>query len=396
MKPILFPEKKLLTYLYGLLITLLAGCGTTNPPARPDYLQDTDLILLHARTEEDRNVNIYAVTRSQTTPVLWQSEVVADTEAVTAVSYGYLAHGRFPYYPPGGKMPAYYGANGRHYVLPQPEQVERANWPPEPEDDTLRNGYITWSDDGRYIAHTIHGITKTLPLNSPRPLILYDTETEQSKLIHEDAIIEPQVWSADGRYLFANIGYTLKRWDRENETWTPLSNTSLLYQEMSPDGQKILWYPVGSSGPIYWSDANGDNLQPLLEDSYNPRLHIHWSPDGRFLAFQNTQGVQTLTIHIANLQDGTIRKIYETSHPWATSGFMMTWAPDSQRIAFIKAVDCSTSFNLAEGTRSTCNSWELFVVSINGGGERRITQTDASTIRIDDNYTIAWLTQEAR
>lgn len=171
----------------------------------------------------------------------------------------------------------------------------------------------------------------------------------------------------------------------------PHPDDETLLGELSPDGRKIIWR-APDRGPISWADAAGGAPQIILEER-NYIQFLGWSPDGSLLAIQDYRVPGTLTLYIVDTKTGKVRQAYETSRPWIASGFTMTWSPDSSQLAFLQAVNCKASFDLASGTRHTCN-YDLFILSVEGGAPKRITDTTESGLWLEPNYTLAWLTGE--
>jgi hypothetical protein len=171
----------------------------------------------------------------------------------------------------------------------------------------------------------------------------------------------------------------------------PHPDDDTLLGELSPDGRKIIWR-APNQGQISWADAAGGTPQTILEEK-NYIQFWGWSPDGSLLAIQDYSVPGTLTLYIADTKAGTVREAYKTSRPWIASGFTMTWSPDSSQLALLQAVNCKASFDLAYGTRHTCN-YDLFILSTEGGAPKRITDTAESGLWLENNYTLAWLSGE--
>ena len=66
---------------------------------------------------------------------------------------------------------------------------------------------------------------------------------------------------------------------------------------------------------------------------------------------------------------------------------------EESQLAFLQSVNCKASFDLAYGTRHTCN-YDLFILSIEGGAPKRITDTAESGLWLENDYTLAWLAGE--
>lgn len=371
------------------LLSLACGGGTltgSGPAVNRNALEPTDVILVHARSGETSPLAVYAVKRGETKPTLWPSIETDEMTAVTAVSHVYMGNRQFPYY---DQTPFYYGANGLHVAIPRPDFVPLPDRlrPPEPENSRLEVVALRQSPDGRYMAYTVRPRA-----TGPRQLFLLDGETGESQFLREDGLRAEAVrWSDDGRYLFANIGVRLERWQAETDSWVDLDWVSD-FIERSPDGHYLLWYD--SAKQVYsLSDAVGESRFLLLAEGDVNTFHRAWSPDGRYLAFQSAHA-GTASIHIADLRQQTITELYKLStSTQAASGFTMSWSPDSQQIAFLGLGKCKTTIGgdvLATGSRTYCNR-DVYIVSVNGGGAQRVTNTDDGAIVIDPEYTIGWL-----
>jgi Tol biopolymer transport system component len=164
-----------------------------------------------------------------------------------------------------------------------------------------------------------------------------------------------------------------------------------LLGELSPDGRKIVWL-APNRGPVSWADASGGAPQIILEGG-NYIQFMGWSPDGSLLAIQDYRAPDTLRLYIADTQSGNVHDVYKTNRSWIASGFAMTWSPDGSQLAFLQTVNCKASFDLAYGTRHTCN-YDLFILSVEGGAPKRITDTTESGLWLENDYTLAWLTGE--
>ena len=357
-----------LSYLSGLVATLLAcgGAGgvttSVGPATSADALRADDVILVHATENEQRS--IYAVTRGETVPTAWSGTPIVTPTAEPR---------------------------------PQPALAT----PPPPADETLQNWDTLWSADGRYAVHTVERQGSNRPplgWDTIRPLYFFDGQTGQHDIIRQEGVLRPQRWSADGRYLFANIRTSFERWERATGEWTHLSYATRTYVGQTPDGQQWLWR---DSQKFYLSDVNGEQFTPLaVPEGHNVsehQRHLHWSPDGQMLAFQtfNFPRPYTYTIQIASLPSGEVRQLYTQSGTTLAGGYTMTWSPDSQYIAFLGNGRCvSTAQNIGErGIQTLCDA-ELFVIPVAGGEAQRVTNTSKSAVKIWRQDPIAWHIKE--
>jgi dipeptidyl aminopeptidase/acylaminoacyl peptidase len=112
---------------------------------------------------------------------------------------------------------------------------------------------------------------------------------------------------------------------------------------LSPDGGRVAYTVQNRERPgrpyneIWWLDLATGESRPLDGVGSSPL----WSPDGRWLAYRGSDGQRSGLI-VAN-SDGSgprfVAEIRGTNHPLPGTGSSMTWAPDSNRIAFVSAVD---------------------------------------------------------
>lgn len=356
-------------YLSGILATLLA-CGTgggittsSGPATSADALRTGDVILVYATENEQRH--IYAVTRGKSVPAAWA------------------------------------GTNPFAEPAPEPRPQPAFATPPPPTDETLRNWDVVWSADGRYAAHTVERQANLAPLDwgATRPIYFFDGQTGQHDIIREDKVIRPERWSADGRYLFANIRTSFERWERATGEWTRLSNNTHTYLGHTPDGQQWLWRD--SMNQLYLSDVNGEQLTPLAIPAGHHvsehQKHLHWSPDGQMLAFQtfNFPRPYTYTIQIVNLPSGDVRQLYTQSGTTLAGGYTMTWSPDSQYIAFLGNGRCTSRADdiTISGVQTLCDA-EVFVIPVAEGEAQRATNTANSAVKIWKQGPIVWQIKE--
>ena len=136
------------------------------------------------------------------------------------------------------------------------------------------------------------------------------------------------------------------------------------FPSFSRDGAKIAFkrLPVSNSLPKWeeWGDvmvADADGQHPIVLDAnvHSPSP-MTWSPDGRFIVYSRTVG-NVDQVFMAEVDGSTRRQVTRgTQSSWGP-----TLAPDGRTIAFIRSAGADSAIV------------GLYVIQIDGTGERRIT-----------------------
>jgi Tol biopolymer transport system component/polyisoprenoid-binding protein YceI len=142
---------------------------------------------------------------------------------------------------------------------------------------------------------------------------------------------------------------------------TEASFTATLWPSWSPDGRKLAFaQSEGESSAIWVMNANGRNAHALTEDdlveqeTFTPDEFPTWSPDGRRIAYTSFLQDGNDDIFVMNA-DGS-GQVRLTSGPEYDSD--PAWSPDGKRIAFSRDGD-------------------IYTMSPNGSGLRRVTRGSA-------------------
>jgi hypothetical protein len=108
------------------------------------------------------------------------------------------------------------------------------------------------------------------------------------------------------------------------------------------DGQDPAWSPDGSLvaftrnySTIYLARPDGSDVHPLLPPPFASSPPFSWSPDGKRVAFQGSDGIDAVNV------DGSGRVTVVPSQSFNT--YAPAWSPDGTRIAFIANADICTS-----------------------------------------------------
>jgi TolB protein len=230
----------------------------------------------------------------------------------------------------------------------------------------IGNDYApSWSPDGRQMAFISER-------DYNREVYLMDSDGGNGRNLsqHPDADIEP-VWSPDG----TQIAFVSER-DGSNQVYVtdengtqprPLVHSFSRNLAWSPDGSRMTYI---SSGDIFLIEdgcqrGDGDcrtNARNLTQSQYIEALQS-WSPDNRHLVFQINRAVQQqiYTLDVACLDESIT---CHDSTRLLTAGLdrpmMPTWSPDGSEVVMIA---------------NNNGSAELYLVNLNTGTPRRLTQT---------------------
>jgi Tol biopolymer transport system component/DNA-binding winged helix-turn-helix (wHTH) protein len=135
----------------------------------------------------------------------------------------------------------------------------------------------------------------------------------------------------------------------------------------SPDGQYVAFLRLSpDKGGIFILPSQGGNERKVAEintDRHGIKArHLDWSPDGKWLVFDDRQHPQeTLSLFVLSLQTGARRRLtWLPGRAW--SDLAPRFAPDGKTIAFIRS------------TAATVR--DIYLVSLAGGEPKRITKND--------------------
>jgi len=134
------------------------------------------------------------------------------------------------------------------------------------------------------------------------------------------------------------------------------------FPSLSPDG-KWLVYGAETSGnfDIYLQSVSGSNPVNLTQDSSADDDEPAFSPDGERIAFRSSRDGGG--IFVMGRTGEAVRRV-------TRGGFNPSWSPDGTEIAF-------TSGRMEINPQNSEGATQLFVVSVNGGEPRRLTEEDA-------------------
>lgn len=185
--------------------------------------------------------------------------------------------------------------------------------------------------------------------------------------------------------------------DGSDRTQLTFSDPSKDFPAWSPDGREIVFISdsLGSTAgwPLYRMNSDGSNVRPVkilhvYQDGEEVLLvggRPDWSPDGRFIAFQDCPtceiGLNDHEIRLIDLDQDTVYSVSKHSG----SDEYPRWSPDGSRIAF------SSDRDAGDGSLTE----EIYSVDRHGGNLSRLTflETRAtSPIWVPDGQRFAFAT----
>ena len=124
---------------------------------------------------------------------------------------------------------------------------------------------------------------------------------------------------------------------------------STTHPDWHPDGTRISFdTETNLQGDIYVVDADGGNLQLLIEDGF----WADWSPDGQQIVFAS-QREGSVELYLANADGSNQRRLTQNGK----MEYFPDWSPDGQRIAYTVLQDRA-----------------IYVIDVDGGNEGRVTR----------------------
>jgi TolB protein len=190
---------------------------------------------------------------------------------------------------------------------------------------------VAWSSDSRRLIFT------SRTNNSNNNEDLYVVNFDGSSLINltnSSASELDAEWSPDGQHIAftsnANRIRQLYIMRADGSEVRPLSTFNASNPAWSPDGESIVflgWNPDENAGHIYKVDVDTGNLTRLTD---NPRIYADpiWSPDGNSIAFV-TRREGEVGLYVMAADGSSCRRLLSSD-----SLYTHSWSPDGRWIAF--------------------------------------------------------------
>lgn len=125
--------------------------------------------------------------------------------------------------------------------------------------------------------------------------------------------------------------------------------------KFSPDGMKIAFFESMPSSPqgLYIINTNGTNKKLLMDSiNYSQAAMLDWSPDGRKIVFENSNGPVT-SICVIDTSGNNYSVLSEGKNP--------SWSKDGSKIAFLK--------DLSQGRE------DVYIINADGTDPQNISNT---------------------
>lgn len=203
------------------------------------------------------------------------------------------------------------------------------------------------SPDGKTLAISHHVDSKPPGANST--IYVVDIGGGTPRQVTDKAPSYWHGWSPDGK----TVTYTAERNGQydiytipvDGGEETQLTDTPGLDDgpEYSPDGKFIYFNSERTGSMEIWRmDPNGDNPVKITDDEYN-NWFPHPSPDGKYLAFLtyidevdpgSHPADKNVMLRLINIETGDIIELARFTGGQGTIN-VPSWAPDSQRFAFV-------------------------------------------------------------
>lgn len=209
---------------------------------------------------------------------------------------------------------------------PQPESM-----PPSATADTPQTPVLTATTSPPSPSPTSPLLTPTATVSPPTPALLPTTvlltAAELPGWIAYTAVLNP---GTSVRIDLASMSP-----DGHNQAWITDTDTDSLIGVFSMDGEQIAYwsFDLQTQISILWvKDLETGSSKPLTPDGVIFMNPVSWSPDGCFIAFEDTVSEdQAVDVFRVGVFDGEIVNLTEDS-PFRDGA--PAWSPNGQRIAF--------------------------------------------------------------
>jgi TolB protein len=225
-----------------------------------------------------------------------------------------------------------------------------------------------WSPSGAYIAFSGQD-------GQGDGLYLMEAESGETRQLVRGGSNHLPTWSPDGTRL-AFIGGTREGFGlyvmdmaTEHMRRLTLKDSSIGFLAWSPDGARLAFYVVLGDDGLYVINADGSSERRLNDGLANSPV---WSPDSRFIAYSAGSSGNS-ELYVIDTETGDYHNI--TNNP--AYDIDPVWSPDGAQIAFYSL-------------RDECNELSLYLISAEGGDQRRLLDNCALSLNEHNLRPPAW------
>ncbi len=188
---------------------------------------------------------------------------------------------------------------------------------------------------------------------------------DQTRLTRSEGMDVEPAWSPDGRLVAfvserdGNAEIYLMNADGSEQRRLVKHPKGDFSPAWSPDGRYIA-FDSNRDGAldIYATTPDGTDLLRITADPEEVDSYPHWSPDGNEIAFHSTRDDENREIYVVSVEGGEPRRLTENS----ALEWLPSWSPDGSRLAF---------WSTREG------QWEMYVMDPDGSNQRRLNEAPA-------------------
>ncbi len=187
----------------------------------------------------------------------------------------------------------------------------------------------------------------------------------QTRLTYSEGMDAEPAWSPDGRLIAfyserdGNAEIYLMNADGSDQRRLVRHPKGDFSPAWSPDGRYIA-FDSNREGALdlYATNLDGTELLRITADPEETDSYPHWSPDGKEIAFHSTRGDENREIYVVSVEGGEPRRL--TDNP--ALEWLPTWSPDGSLLAF---------WSTREG------QWEMYLMEPDGSNQRRLNRAPA-------------------
>jgi tricorn protease len=194
-------------------------------------------------------------------------------------------------------------------------------------------------------------------------------------------------WSPDGQYIAYisdasgdNEIYIVKQDGSEEAIQlTYNADTYKFNIKWSPDSKKILW--ADRMMRLQYVDIKTKKVNLVTRSNYDIIEHYNWSPDSRWIVFDQLIENRISVISVCNTETGSIRNI---TSPWFDSGDP-DFSLDSKYIVFVSSRDFNPTYSANEWNHAYINMMRIYLVTLKKDTPSPFTAENKEVILSGDN-----------